>query len=233
MAGGTAVATPAVVDLSAADGRRWRWRWRWQRQARRWAALVVALGLLLTVAITYRVARKPGVYWAQIDVVFLPPASSYNPNTLVSTSDGVISLAGVVGKMVDPHPVAARVVSPTIVLADQGIRHGWSVTLPNEGGQWSDNFDKPLLDVQAVGSTAAEVTGTVNRLISQINLTLAGLQAQVPRADRVTTELNPSQVQVFYEPGRRLRALAACLAVGVAATAVAAGYLRRRTARGP
>jgi hypothetical protein len=229
MSGGAAVAAPAVVDLSAADDR----RWRRQRQARRWAALVVALGLLLTLAISYRVARKPGVFWAQTDVVFLPPASTFHPNTLVNTSDGVIALAGVVGKMVDPDAVAARVVSPTVALANQGIRHGWSVTLPNDGGQWADNFDKPLLDVQAVGSTPAEVSGTVNRLISQINLTLSRLQAQVPQVDRVKTALSPSQVQVFYDPGRRLRALAASLAVGVAATLVAAGYVRRRIARRP
>jgi hypothetical protein len=87
--------------------------------------------------------------------------------------------------------------------------------------------------VQAVGSTPAEVSGTVNRLISQINLTLSRLQAQVPQVDRVKTALSPSQVQVFYDPGRRLRALAASLAVGVAATLVAAGYVRRRIARRP
>jgi hypothetical protein len=226
MAGGTAIAAAPVVHLSAGDDR------RRQRQARRWAALVVALGLLLTAVITYRVVRKPGVFWAQANVIFLAPASSLYPNALVTNSDGVISLAGVVGKIVDPDAAAARVVSSTVRLANQGIRHGWSVTLPNDGGQWADNFDKPLLDVQAVGSTAAEVSGTVNRLISQINLTLSGLQAQVPRVDRVTTQLSPSQVQVFYDPGRRLRALAASLAIGVAATAVAAGYLRRRIARG-
>ena len=228
MAGGTAVATPPVVGLTTDDDRR---RHR-QRQPRRWAAFVVVLGLLLTVAIAYRVVHKPGVYWAQTDVVFLPPTSGLYPNTLVSTSEGVIALAGVVGKMVDPDAIAARVVSPTVRLANQGIRHGWSVTLPNDGGQWANNFDKPLLDVQAVGSTAAEVSGTVSRLIGQINLTLSGLQAQVPPVDRVRTELIPSQVQVFYDPGRRLRALAASLAIGVAATAVAAGYLRRRVARG-
>jgi hypothetical protein len=226
MVGGTAVAAAPVAHLQAADDR------RRQRHARLWAALVVAVGLLLTVAITYRVVRKPGVYWAQTNVVFLAPVSSLYPNALVTNSDGVISLAGVVGKIVDPDAAAARVVSPTVGLVNQGIRHGWSVTLPNDGGQWADNFDKPLLDVQAVGSTAAEVSGTVNRLISQINLTLSGLQAQVPRVDRVTTQLSPSQVQVFYDPGRRLRALAASLAVGLSATALAAIYLRRRIARG-
>jgi hypothetical protein len=229
MAGGTAVAAPPVVGLPTDDDRR---RHR-QRLARRWAAFVVALGLLLTATISYRIVRKPGVYWAQVNVIFLAPASGLYPNTLLNTSEGVIALAGVVGKMVDPDAVAARVVSPTVRLANQGIRHGWSVTLPNDGGQWANNFDKALLDVQAVGSTAAEVNGTVNRLISQINLTLSGLQAQVPRVDRVTTQLNPSQVQVFYDAGRRLRALAASLAVGLAVTVVAGVYVRRRIARRP
>ncbi|HEY3087702.1 MAG TPA: hypothetical protein VGJ59_06540 [Jatrophihabitantaceae bacterium] len=229
MAGGTAVAAPPDVGLPAVDDRRGHRR----RLARRWAALVVALGLLLTATISYRIVRKPGVYWADANVIFLPPASSLFPNTLLNNSGGVITLAGVVGKMVDPDAVAARVVSPTVRLVNQGIRHGWSVTLPNDGGQWANNFDKALLDVQAVGSTAAEVSGTVNRLISQINLTLSGLQAQVPQVDRVTTQLSPSQVQVFYDPGRPLRALAASLAVGLAVTAVTALYLRRRIARGP
>jgi hypothetical protein len=229
MAGGTAVAAPPVVGLSANDERR---RHR-QRLAWRWAALLVALGLLLTATVSYRIVRKPGVYWAQANVIFLPPVSGLYPNTLLNNSGGVITLAGVVGRMVDPDAMAARVVSPTVRLANQGIRHGFSVTLPNDGGQWANNFDKALLDVQAVGSTAAEVTGTVNRLISQINLKLSGLQAHVPQVDRVTTQLSPSQVQVFYDPGRRLRALAASLAVGLAVTALAGVYLRRRIARGP
>ena len=231
MAGGTAVVAPPIASLPAVDGRQ-RQRQR-QRRARRWGAIVVAVGLLITAVIAYRVVRKPGVYWAQSDVLFLPPASGVFPNALVNNPGGVIALAGVVGKMVDPDSAAARVVDPSVRLVNQGVRHGSSVTLPNDGGQWADNFDKPLLDVQAVGSTPAEVTGTVNRLVSQINLTLSGLQAKVPQADRVTTELNPSQVQVFYDPGRRLRALAASLAIGAAVTAVAAGYLRRRIARGP
>ncbi len=229
MAGGRAVDAPLVVGLPAVDDRR---RHR-QRLARRWAALVVVLGLLLTVTISYQIVRKPGVYWAQANVIFLPPATGLYPNTLADNSGGVITLAGVVGKMVDPDALAARVVSPTVRLANQGIRHGWSVTLPNDGGQWAYNFDKALLDVQAVGSTAAEVSGTVNRLISQINLTLSGLQAHVPEVDRVTTQLSPGQVQVFYDAGRPTRALAASLALGLAVTTVAGVYARRRIARGP
>src|SRR5215472_11134928 len=116
MAGGTAVAAPSVIGQPADDDRR---RHR-QQLARRWAALVVALGLLLTVTMTYRIVRKPGVYWAQANVIFLPPASSVYPNTLVNNSGGVVALAGVVGKIVDPDAAAARVVSPTVRLANQG-----------------------------------------------------------------------------------------------------------------
>jgi hypothetical protein len=37
----------------------------------------------------------------------------------------------------------------------------------------------------------------------------------------------------FYDPGRRLRALAASLAVGLAITVIAGVYVRRRIAREP
>lgn len=228
MAGGTAVAPRPVADRPVVEDR----RGHRQRLARRWATLVVALGLLLTVAITYRVVRKPGIYWAQTDVVFLAPASGLFPNSLANDSGGLIALAGVVGKMVDADSPATRVVDPSVRLVNQGIRHGSSVTLPNDGGQWANNFDKALLDVQAVGATAAEVTGTVNQLVDQINLRLAGMQSDVPSVDRVTTKLSPAQVQVFYDAGRRLRALAASLAVGVGITFALALYVRRRIARG-
>src|SRR6266536_3608783 len=109
------------------------------RRARCWAALTVAFGLLVTLGFGYRVADKPGVYWAQVDVLFLPPVNGLYPNTLLNNSGGLITLAGVVGKMVDPDSTSARVVSPTVRLVNQGIRHGDSVTLPNDGGQWADN----------------------------------------------------------------------------------------------
>jgi len=51
---------------------------------------------------SYRVAHKPGVYWAQIDVLFLSPASGTFPNALLNNPGGLIALAGVVGKIIDP-----------------------------------------------------------------------------------------------------------------------------------
>lgn len=223
---------PAVREPTAAPPRPSRLR---VRRARRWAALLVAVGLLITLGFGYRVAHKPGVYWAQVDVLFLPPPSGLYPNTLLNNPGGIITLAGVVGKMVDADSTSARVVSPTVRLANQGIRHGDSVTLPNDGGQWANNFDKALLDVQAVGSNAAEVNERVSTLVQQISVALRTLQdrGHVPSVDRASTRLSPSEVQVFYDAGRRTRALATTLALGVALSLVAAGYVRRRLVRAP
>ena len=181
-------------------------------------------------SVTYQVATKPGVYWSQVKVVFLAPSSSRFPNALVNASGGIISVAGTVGRLVDPRAPSAHVSSPTVTLADQGIRDGYTVTLPNDGNQFADNFDQPLLDVQAVGGSVAAVTAVMQRLISQIKANLTTLQdrVNVAPANRITTSLSPSRIQIHYIAGSRARAVSACLALGLAITAAAAFLLRRR-----
>jgi hypothetical protein len=197
-------------------------------------ALLCAIGVLLTSAFCYRALHKPGVYRAQVDVLFLPPASNVFPNALFNAPGGLVSIAGVVGKMVDPDSQSGQVVSPTVTLANQGIRDGYSVTLPDDGGQWTRNFDRAQLNVQAVGASPTGVQQTVRRLVAAINAKLAWLQdrANVTRVNRIVTSLNPGQVQVYYEAGRRARAVLATAVLGLAITAVGAAYLRRRLRRG-
>ena len=50
----------------------------------KYVALVCAIGVLLTFAFCYRALHKPGVYWAQVDVLFLPPASGIFPRACVA-----------------------------------------------------------------------------------------------------------------------------------------------------
>lgn len=199
----------------------------------KYVALVCAIGVLLTFAFCYRALHKPGVYWAQVDVLFLPPASGIFPNALINRPGGLVSVAGVVGKLVDSDSQSAHVVSPTVTLANQGIRNGSSVTLPDDGGQWSRNFDRAQLDVQAVGANPTAVKQTVTSLVAEINAKLAWLQdrANVASVNRVRTSLNPGQVQVYYEAGRRTRAVLATAVLGLALTLVGAAYVRRRLRR--
>src|SRR5579875_3094252 len=115
----------------------------WRRVHR--AVAVAVVGLLLTAGFAIHVLHKPGVYFCSTRVLFLTPPSKENPNSLAASTGGVTAMAGAVSRMVEPHPPSAEVVSPLVMLTDEGIRHGWSVTLPNDGGQFANNFDQQLL----------------------------------------------------------------------------------------
>jgi hypothetical protein len=199
-------------------------------RTRWWVALVVAIGLLITGAGAYVVHSKPGVYWSDVKVVFHVPRSAANPNVLLTTTTGLITLAGTVSRLVDPNAPSTHVVSPTVTLPNQGIRQGFLVSIPNDGGQWANNFDQPLLDVQAVGPTYDGVVATMQSLLRQINTQLVTLQDQggVLPVNRVETQLSPSQPQIFYLTGSRVRATAATLLLGVSLTVAGALMVRRR-----
>jgi len=212
---------PAATTTGGGPGR--------PRVGARYAVLVALIGILVTGVFGYRVQHKLGVYWAQVNVLFVPPVSGVYPNALANTPGALINVAGVVGKVVDPGASGPRVVSPDVTLANQGIRHGYAVTLPNSGGQWADNFTKALLDVQAVGSSGDEVTRTVDGLIGKINATLQSLQdsANVDSRNRIHTALNPSRVQIYYDAGRRTRAVAVTVGLSLVLTVVAATFALR------
>ena len=194
-----------------------------------YVALVVLLGVALSAVFSYRVADKPGVYWSDVKVSFLAPRSAANPNTLVTGTGSLITVAGMVGKMVDPRTSTARVVSPEVTLVNRGIRRGYAVTLPNDGGQWANNYDKALLDVQAVDPSAAEVSTTMQRLLRGIDADLASLQqrANVEQVNRIHTGLSPNQPPIYYATGSRVRAITATLLLGLALTAATAVLLLR------
>src|SRR5580693_7663587 len=101
--------------------------------------LVIAVGLVgfvATSAVAVHVSRKPGVYFAEVQALFLAPRSADDPNSLVTENQGLASLAGAVARIVDPDAPRAQVVSPDVTLVDEGVRDGSSVTLPNNGGQF-------------------------------------------------------------------------------------------------
>jgi hypothetical protein len=193
------------------------------------AIAVALLGLVLTAALGVHVLNKPGVFYSATSVGFHPPPSAANPNNSFVSSGSITSTAGAVGRMVEPNPPIGQVVSPTVTLVDEGVRHGWSVTLPNDGGQFTNHFDVSLLTVQAVGSSAAEVRTTIEQLVVRINVALKTLQdqANVPANDRISTTENPPRTQVYYFGNSRPRALAAVLVLGLAVTLTAEMILSR------
>jgi hypothetical protein len=197
--------------------------------SRRLVVAVAALGVIISGALAVHVTRPAGVYWSNVQVHFLIPRSAANPNVLQTSSAGLVITAGAVEKIVADVRMP-RVIDPSSSLASQGVKHGVAVSLPNTGGQWANNFVDPWLEVQAVGSSVAEVSTASAQMVRRIDAALAELQtrAGVDARDRISTQLSPiSGPIVQYMGGSRSRAGLAALALGFALTTILIGSLRQ------
>jgi hypothetical protein len=188
---------------------------------------LISVGLVLAIALM--MARAPGVYLSSVQVRFIHPANPDDPNALRIKSPALIITAGAVAKMIKGSD-SIQVVSPTTTLAAEGVRHGYAVTLPNNGGQWSTSFSSPWLDVQVAGTSTSEVQTVMNRLLGEITRNLDSLQSSlhVSAYNRIHTELSPpSGPTLVYQRGSPIRAAAGMLALGLVAIVVAARLARR------
>lgn len=211
----------AVWDLLVASARRW---------------YVVLAGLVLTVGVLLLVHQTPGVYATQTNVVFLAPVTPHTPNTISSPTSGVISTAGLVERIVNKG-VEKSPTSGSVALAGQGIDHGYSIELPNAGGQWAENFNRPVLQVQVTGPSADGVRAELARLLGQIETVTRDVQTEAGVQERllITTQVSPSDPGVGYHQGHRPMALAVTALLGMVLTGLAVwavdGLLLRRARR--
>ena len=198
-----------------------------RRLARSWWAAVAA-GLVFSALLAWHVMAVPPVYSAQVNALLLLPTSSVVPNTLATSSESVVDTAGVLQRMVGGQGSGAKPVSDSVTLSAQGIRHGFSVRLPNSGGQWADLYSDPFLDVQAVGSSEAEVQGEMQRVLVALEQGLRRMQDEegVAPENRIGMQLNPGQPVIRAASGSRIRALG--LPLG---QPVCWGWPRRRGSR--
>lgn len=200
---------------------------------RRW--YLVLAGLALTAGAMFSIHSSPGVYSTQADVLFLAPRSAKNPNPIEDGSESLIATTGLVARIVSHGKADPPTASSGVTLLGQGIRQGYSVRLPNSGGQWANNFDRPVLDIQVTGPSSQWVRSTLDARIAQINRVLFDLQAAdgVEPQSFITTSSTPELATVAHSNGQPKRAMAATLLLGTALTGFAAvGFdriaLRRR-----
>lgn len=198
------------------------------------APVVIAIGTIISLLFAFYESRAPGVYYSQVNVVFTAPPSKSFPNPLIIGTDGLTIAAGVVAKRIGSQSGVA-LASGSVTLADEGVRRGYSVRLPDDGGQYEHNFDKSLLDVQVVDSSAEAVTATMTRLLGEINADLETIQDDqgVAQVNRIRTALNPPSPPVLLLTGSRTRAVAASLLFGLGATALASWAVVQRNPRPP
>ena len=199
--------------------------------AARRAWFIVLAGVVCTVLALGFVARTTGVYWAQVDVVFLGPISDTRPNPLGYSSQRLVDVASVVQRDVTGTTDQTQVVSSAVYLIDTGVRKGSWIRLPNSGGQWITSYDRPVLDVQVVDSSPQAVLARMQVLLRQIDGDLQRRQgdAGVAEDNRVTTSVSPPpDVEVHYSEGPVKRALLVTLLAGGGLTLAAADWWDRR-----
>lgn len=182
---------------------------------RRWYA--VALGLLAT-TVAMKFAMSPhGVYYTQAYVVLLPPQGADAPNAFANTNtSGPVNMAGIVGRIMAQN-AAPQPVSDQVSILGEGITDGYIVRQPNDGGQWSVQFKRPVLDVQVAGATPAVVTASLNRVLAEIEANLRRLQQDTGTApaQMIQAKLSPPAPSLFYVEGSAVRAGFATLLLGV------------------
>lgn len=195
--------------------------------------VIMLVGLLISAVVGLYEAKRPGVYWSEVTVVLIAPKSAANPNGLTVDSESLIDTAGVLAKMVGSDPPGPAVVSDSVTLVGEGVRHGYGVRLPNSGGQFATNFDRAALDVQAAGTTVAEVSNTLNTVLKRITDDLTRLQsdAGVATVNLIRTQLSPQTAPIYYQTGSKTRALAITLVLGGGLSWSLAWFVGRRYRR--
>ena len=194
---------------------------------------LVCVGMVLTAAAGLVAVQDRSVYWTRTEVVFLPPQNEYYPNALRASSESVIITAGAVAKRVLGPDRMPKYASPEVTLVGVGVRNGWSISLPDTGGQWSSSFDSQVLTIEAVGPSREFVLDTVGDVRQRVSETLGALQTaqSVAPESRITLRASPEQPVVYGVGGSPPRALVMTTALGGLLTLCAVLARDRRQSR--
>jgi hypothetical protein len=203
----------------------------WSRLSTNQLRVCLALLLVCSAVVLFKVVQRPGVYFSDAQVRFVAPTNASQANTLQISNASLIATAGAVGQMVDDRDTP-RPSSPDATISGMGVRDGWAVTLPNSGGQWADNYADPFLDVQVVGPTPQKVQATMARIVAKIEVALVKIQndGNAPAAGRITAKVLPlAAIPVYYQHGSRMRAAAGAFGVLVGIAALGLALIARQS----
>lgn len=219
--GGRGVSSVAAADVLAALWRRW---------------YVTALGLALTACCCVVLAPGQHVFSARANVVFVWPGGVQTDRTDDPSVPVLVNFTEMVRLALandDSEAMASASFGGSLMGA--GVRRGSTVILPNSGGQWSVSYDRPVLSVEAVDSSAQRAQDRAATLVRQIDETARELQDRlgVRQEARVTTTASSAGVDVVdggTTSGTRLRGLVAVGGLGAFLSALAAAMLDRTVA---
>lgn len=207
---------------------------------RRWLPLLAFM--VMGVALTLPLTQTTPLYWTQTDVLFVSPGNSLVDSVDETITPDLVVFAGALSRRINDGRPTSRLASASAPIYGAGLREGYSVEVPNVGGQWENSFTRPVVSVQVVGSSPDEVQHVLTTVIGTIETASADLQDQfgVTAANRinaqpVTPDANIAYVGRTRSGGMRgVAALAVVIVAGsVALTVEVDRRLARRVARTP
>lgn len=203
---------------------------------RRW--YLTLSGAVASLVVLWVAVHQPPVYFAQVDVLLLPPADTTQVNTLREGPYLLAPLAGLVAKDVNRGLQPSVTASPTTTLYGEGVREGERVRLRNQGSQWRPVFESGVIDVQVVGPEPDAVRDRIGSLVGDLDRALAERQeaARVAPPQRATLQGSPADPVVQQVGTSRMRAAGSVAVLGATLTFLAVAFvdrllLRRRTRR--
>lgn len=198
---------------------------------RRWYLMV--LGAAVSLLGLYQGLRVPPVYFVQVNVVLLPPRDALFPNYLEDPRFNMAPLAGVIVSDYNQGDRPPLLASPDTTLYGEGIRNTLRVRLANNGTQWLPIYDRPNIDVQAVGADAASVVAEATAAGSRLTELLGKRQDEmgIASAMRVTALVSPAEPVVAQVGGSRARTMGSLVLLGGALTTILVVQFDRWVAR--
>ena len=199
--------------------------------ARRWPLVLV--GAVCTVGLAMMSVRDAGVYSTRSEVAFLAPSSKLYPNSFKTTSEDLIITAGAVAKSITGPTRLTKYASPDVNLVGVGVREGWSIRLPDTGGQWASDYSTQSLVVEVVGPDEEVVREQHAELRAQIAAELDRRQreAGVDPANDITVDGGDESTVIYHVRGSRPRAFAMTGLLGAGATFALIVLLENRARR--
>ncbi len=185
---------------------------------RRW--YIVAFGLAIGLVSLGAVRTSEPVYWTKAEVTFVAP--DREPAYWIPGDDyaSLVDFAAMVERRVNYDSASVDLTLSSGTLYGAGVRHGYSVTLLNSGGQWAKSFRWPVLSVQVVDSSAQTVKNVLGDVVERIKAASTELQreAGVQQA-LITTLTSPSSPEIVFGGGTQTnRVKGAVFWMGIAAT---------------
>ncbi|MEV8182571.1 hypothetical protein [Specibacter sp. NPDC078692] len=186
---------------------------------RRW--YVVLLIAVLTAFGIGMVRHPQAVYYTNVNVMFLPP-----DGVLMDQTESLINFAALIERQYNQGQAPLRLSSNDATLYGAGVRSGSSVALYDIGGQWQTNFNRPVLQVEVVGPTKADVQDQIETILARIHAISVQTQqaAGVLPLQMIRNTVSPDPPVISAVQGNRLRATAGIVCLGLV-LAVGTSYL--------